>query len=82
MTKLINRRVEVESGKGGLPVSFRHRGVRYQVAEILDVWTESGRWWEQEGELFTFRVATVEGGLFEVTWSLRTREWTLYKSYD
>lgn len=82
MTRLINRPVDVTMGPGGLPVVFRFGGGRERVREVLDTWVEAGRWWEQEPEQVTYRVATQNGGIFELTLIPREKRWLLYKAYD
>lgn len=83
MTRIINRPADVTTGPGGVPVSFRlGGGTRLQVREVFDQWCEAGRWWEQESEQVTYRVATIDGGLFELTWVPVQKRWYLYKAYD
>jgi hypothetical protein len=82
VTRIINRPVDVTMGPGGVPVSFRFAHGRYRVREILDCWLEAGRWWEQEGEQQTYRVATGDGGIFELSRDVRQKRWILYKAYD
>lgn len=82
MTRLINRPVDMTTGPGGLPVAFRFAGGRERVREVLDTWVESGRWWEQEPEQVSYRVATQNGGIFELTFIPREKRWVLYKAYD
>lgn len=82
MARIINRPADVTMGPGGHPVSFRFAGGRERVREVLDTWAESGRWWEQEPEQLAYRVATQNGGIFELTFIPRERRWLLYKAYD
>jgi len=82
MTRILNRPADVTTGRGGLPVSFRCGGARHRVRQVMDSWHEAGRWWEQESETVTYRVATVDGGVFELTRNLASNRWYLYKAYD
>ena len=82
MSRIINRPVDVATGPGGLPTAFRFAGGRELIKEVLDSWVETGRWWEQEPELVAYRVATENGGLFELNFIPRERRWLLYKAYD
>lgn len=82
MTRIINRQADVTMGPGSTPVSFKWAGGRYRVKAVLDRWLEAGRWWEQETEKVTWRVATHEGGIFELTWDPAAKQWHLYKAYD
>jgi len=82
MTRIINRPADVVMGPGGVPVAFRWPGGRHRVTDVLDCWLEAGRWWEQEGEKTTYRVATNGGGIYELTWDPAAKKWHLYKAYD
>jgi hypothetical protein len=82
MTRIIDRPAEVTMGPGGVPVSFRFAGERFRVEAVLDCWVERGRWWEQENEVITYRVATRGGGVYELTWDPTLKRWYLYKAYD
>jgi hypothetical protein len=82
MARLIERPVDVTTGRGRAPVAFRWNGRYLRVAEVLDRWVEAGRWWEGEGEQATWRVATTSGGVYELTWRSDERRWFLYKAYD
>ena len=82
MARIINRSADVTMGPGGVPVSFKWAGGRYRVKEVLDHWLEAGRWWEQESEKATWRIATLEGGMFELTFDPAAKRWHLYKAYD
>lgn len=82
MARIMNKQVDVTMGPGGRPVAFKWSGGRYRVREVLDNWLEAGRWWEQETEKATWRVATFEGGVFELTFDPGIKRWLLYKAYD
>ncbi len=82
MTRIINRPADVSMGPGGAPVAFRFERTRHQVRMVLDSWCEAGRWWEQETEQHTYRVATRDGGIFELTFTPAKKQWHLYKAYD
>lgn len=82
MARIMNKPADVVTGPGGRPVAFRWSGGRYRVREVLDYWLEAGRWWEQESEKATWRVVTVEGGVFELTFEAVGKQWLLYKAYD
>lgn len=82
MARLINRPVDVVVGPKGVPHSFRSGGIQHQVREVLESWLETGRWWEQESEVATYRVSTTTGGIYELIWVPRQKLWYLYKAYD
>jgi hypothetical protein len=82
VARIVNKPADVATGPGGNPVAFRWAGGRYRVREVLDFWRETGRWWEQEAETETWRVDTIEGGVFELVRTPSTGTWKLYKAYD
>lgn len=82
MARIMNKPIDVTMGPGGKPVAFAWSGGRYRVREVLDHWLEAGRWWEQEPEKASWRVATIEGGVFELSSDVSGRKWHLYKVYD
>lgn len=48
------------------PASFRYRGHLFKVVDVLDHWTEAGRWWELEPERAVWRVTDRAGGVHEM----------------
>jgi hypothetical protein len=87
LARIVNRPIAVTLGyvqgwPGLAPIVFVYLRERHQVREILDYWTEEGRWREQEEPSETWRVLTVKGGVFELMHTPATRAWVLYKVYD
>jgi hypothetical protein len=87
LARIVNRPIAVTLGHvanwpGLAPVSFVYLRERHHVREVLDCWTEEGRWWEEEHPSETWRVLTVRGGVFELAHTPATRVWILYKVYD
>ncbi|MBC7347013.1 MAG: hypothetical protein H5U00_06090 [Clostridia bacterium] len=68
--------------KGDVPRAFRWRGKSYAVLEILEVWRDTGRWWEEEAPKLFFRLRTAGGGLWEIYRDEARGTWHLYKVYD
>jgi len=81
MTRLIECSIQVVSGPGGAPRAFTWQNRRRRVADILDTWLDTGRWWEGEPEKQFFRVEAHGGGLFELYRGADGR-WCLYRVYD
>jgi hypothetical protein len=48
---------------------------------VLDVWPDTGSWWDGEEESLFFRIAAADGKLFELIRD-RSGRWRLYKIYD
>lgn len=66
----------------GLPQAFRYRGRYWRVAEVLERWRDTGRWWAREAPKLFFRVLTAGGGMWEIYLDLSDRTWHLYRVYD
>ncbi len=83
MTRLIDQPIEVHGAVGPFcaPVGFRWRHSEYAVQAVLDVWTDTGAWWDGEGEVLFFRVMGGEGRVFELVRDSRGG-WRLYRVYD
>lgn len=77
----MDRRLGVKE-KDGVPRAFRYRGRCWRVAEVLERWRDTGRWWAGEGPKLFFRVLSAEGGLWEIYFDLLERRWHLYRVYD
>lgn len=85
MSRIVDRHISVELNPDHTPRVFRYRTL-HRVKEILDRWVEAGEWWDGDGEKEVFRVATDDGGIFELSREvgkgLAVDEWRLYKIYD
>lgn len=83
MTRLVDRPVEVFGARGpfSAPAGFRWKGRLYSVQAVLDVWPESGAWWDGETEVICFRLAATGGTVFELTRD-KSGNWRLYRIYD
>lgn len=82
MSRLVDQPVVVQPGDGpfGAPRRFRWQGQRYEIRELLDVWTDTGAWWDGEREAVFFRVVTAGGTVFELMRG--DGGWRLYRIYD
>ncbi|MCL6451243.1 MAG: DUF6504 family protein [Acetobacteraceae bacterium] len=82
MTRAVETPVQVVAGPEGRPRRFRWRRRWYAVSRVLDEWTDSGCWWEGEGEKRFFRVETAAGSMLELYRDVSTSGWVLYRVYD
>ncbi len=64
----------------GVPRVFGWRGRNFRVEKILDVWKDTGEWWDGEEEKTFVRLLTTGGGTVELFHS--DRGWHVYKTYD
>jgi len=67
----------VEDGK---PKRFFWIKKWVNVKDVVDKWSESGRWWDEEREKTFYRVLGGEGGVYEIYFD--NRHWKLYKVFD
>lgn len=79
----MDRPVEVNGAHGpfSVPAGFRWQGRWYAVREVLEVWPDSGAWWDGENEIMFYRLVTTGGTVFELTLD-RSGNWKLYRIYD
>ncbi len=77
--------LRVRLGVGGIPAAVAWTGgdrPRWRPVErILDVWKETGAWWEGEGEITVFRLLLAGGILAEVD-RVADGIWLLHRIYD
>ncbi|HOV65442.1 MAG TPA: DUF6504 family protein [Bacillota bacterium] len=50
------------------------------IKDIIDRWSEAGRWWDEEKEKRFYRVLGTEGGVYEIYSD--SSNWKLYKVFD
>ncbi len=75
------KRVEVRCDSRGCPVKVRWRQRSFLV-RVLDVWEDTGAWWEGEAEKVFYRVELASGGLLELYRDTGTGKWHVYRVYD
>lgn len=83
MVKLIDRPLDqVSIGRSGRPHRFAWSGRSFVVNRTTEVWKDTGRWWEGEGEKTFFRLETVGGQLVELYRDHQSGVWFIYRVYD
>lgn len=82
MTRLIQAEVPVQVDRRGHPLAFSWRRRRYRIARILEVWRDTGTWWDAEGEKEFFRVELAGGGVAELFRDRDGGPWHLYRMWD
>jgi hypothetical protein len=80
VTRIVRRRISIESWRGEDPETFRDGDVLRQVEDWIDAWREMGNWWEGEGPRRIVRVVTVDGQVFDL--ECADDEWWIYKVWD
>lgn len=79
MTRLVNRPVQVTT-KNELPRSIIDRDVTHTITEIIDSWTESGAWWNDEASRHVFRVLTTDSSIMDI--EQVKDKWFIYRIWD
>lgn len=83
MAKLIDRPLkQVEISRSGEPLRFTWEGRSWPVSRTTEVWKDTGRWWEGEGEKTFFRLETAGGRLVELYRDHKSGMWSIYRVYD
>jgi hypothetical protein len=84
MSKRVNETIELSRRPDG-SVGFLWRERGYTVLSVIARWREAREWWQGDGETRCYRVWASDGeseGVFELAWSLPSRQWTLTRILD
>jgi hypothetical protein len=68
--------------KDGWPQSFRAQDRPIVIAEVLDCWRESRAWWNQEGDIWLWRVLGENQGVYELAHDMSQGQWWIARIYD
>lgn len=74
--------LQVQCDARGLPVQVAYKPAGLQVREIMEVWKDTGCWWEGESEKVFYRLLCHDGSVREIFRDLGSGQWFLYKTYD
>lgn len=82
MSKFIDKPVQVKSSQDNMPLNFLYNGRWIQVSRTLELWKDTGIWWDGEAEKTFHRVASKDGSIYELYQDSANRAWFLYRVYD
>jgi len=82
MTRLMRKETAVRLGSSAVPRSVLLAGNWCQVKQVLEVWKDTGCWWEGEGEKTFYRVRMEDEGMLEIYHCSDRDIWVLYRIYD
>lgn len=82
MSKFIDKPVEVRSSQKNCPLHFLYNGRWITVRQTLDLWKDTGTWWNGEVEKIFHRVESSDGSLYELYQDSLSQSWFLYRVYD
>ncbi len=82
MSKYVEKQVEVVSSSDGIPCSFYWNGKWTEICRVLELWKDTGTWWEGESEKTFFRIEAAGESLYELYLDSLKQAWFLYRIYD
>ncbi|PKM80206.1 MAG: hypothetical protein CVU89_14565 [Firmicutes bacterium HGW-Firmicutes-14] len=82
MAKFINKATEIRCDSKGNPFAFLFNKKWFRVNHVLEIWKDTGTWWDGEPEKTFFRVETTGGSLYELYTDDTGGRWFLYRIYD
>lgn len=82
MSKFIDKPVKVQISQDNNPLYFLHSGRWIPVSRTLELWKDTGIWWNGEAEKTFHRVASNDGSIYELYQDSVNRAWFLYRIYD
>lgn len=69
--------------KNYVPYQFMWKKRLVIVQRVIDYWRDIGEWWQNEPELWFWRVQSQgEQGVYELAWEPGKNQWWLYYVYD
>jgi len=82
MSKFIDKPIEVRSSQENFPLHFLYNGRWIKVNQTLDLWKDTGTWWDGEAEKTFHRIESSDGSLYELYHDSFSQSWFLYRVYD
>ncbi len=88
MNSRLTKEIKVRVDEQGMPRGLFHNGNFWVVRRIVDMWRDTGQWWDGEEEKTFFRVTALpvrdEGPpvLMEIYSDDAGEVWVLYLIYD
>ncbi len=80
--KIVDRPNQVKLDQQGNPQKVLLYDGWHAVADQLDCWADTGRWWVGENEKMFYRLFLEKGQVVEIYQDLVEGNWQLYKIYD
>lgn len=68
-------RVGVITDAAEQPLKVKYLNSWYDVIECIDMWEDSGEWWNKESEKTFYRVILIDGSVLEIYKDMPTEEW-------
>ena len=82
MSKFIDKPIEVKSSEENCLFHFRYNGRWIRISQTLELWKDTGTWWNGEPEKIFHRVESSDGSLYELYQDSSNGSWFLYRVYD
>lgn len=82
LSRVLNKPIVTIVDVQGSPCRFSWKTQWHQVADVLEEWSDTGCWWDNEGEKQFFRLRVQSGGIYELYFDLHMQKWFLYRVLD
>lgn len=82
VARLFNREIKVETDQKENPRFLKHYGSWEGIKNVLEVWKDTGTWWDGEAEKTFYRVEAAGGSVYEIYLNSGNGKWYLYRIYD
>jgi hypothetical protein len=79
--KVIQKEIQVQIDERKVPKAFAWRSCTYRVQKVIDVWEETGEWWDKATPRTVYRVLTPQG-TYELHFLQQPKRWILYSIDD
>lgn len=81
MERIIWHSIRIGSADDQYPCEVYRDGKAWK-AEVLEVWVETGRWWQGEKRCTCYRLLVEDGKVLEVCQEQGAGEWSLLRWID
>lgn len=82
MAKFIDKEVLVKHDDKYTPLAFFYSTRWLPVDHVLEIWKDTGTWWDGESEKIFYRIAAGSGSMYELYRDTGSHIWFLYRIYD
>jgi hypothetical protein len=74
--------LQVQCDSQGIPFQIEYQRSNLRVKKVMEIWRDTGCWWEDESEKAFYRLLCHDGSIREIFLDLFSQQWFLYKIYD
>lgn len=74
--------LKVQCDAPGFPRQIEYKCSSLRISKVMEVWKDTGCWWEGESEKVFYRLLCHDGSVREIFLDFLSGQWFLYKTYD